>query len=275
MRRGLFEKTAILAASVFFFAGLPVEADGRGKAYRVSAKAVIFSNSTRVRRYYGKNVHGRVLPASTAKVMTALLVLERLPLDRVVRAGRRAARVQPSKIFVRPGETFTVRDLLYAILLRSANDAAVVLAEAVSGSEEAFVRLMNQRARRLGARDTKFANASGLPTRTAQYTTAYDMYLIFRQALRHRFFREAIKLRSKTITSGRGRRIRLKSHNKILFKDWKRKIYGKTGYTRKAGPCFVGYLMKGGDVCIIAIFGAPRRWTDIKYVVSRYGGIAL
>lgn len=244
-------------------------------AYTVSAKAAIFSNSTKVVRYYGKGVHNRVFPASTTKVMTALIVLEELSLRKTVTASKRASLAQPSKIYVRPGEKFKVRDLLYAILLKSANDAAIVLAEAVSGSEWQFVQKMNKRAKQLGCRHTRFANANGLPTKEKQYTTAYDMYLIFREAVKHPFFKAAIKKKYKTITSLSGRSIKLKSHNKMLFFDWKRKIYGKTGWTRQAGACFVGYLTKGTDICIIAVFGCSRRWDDIKHIVSRYGGIPL
>lgn len=249
-------------------------AAAKGK-YRVTCKSVIFSDSTKVKRLYGKRVHDRVLPASTTKVMTALIVLERLNLDQYVTVSSRAARAQPTKLHLRPGERYKVRDMLYAILIKSANDASIVLAEAVAGSEGAFVKLMNARAKAIGAKHTRFANSNGLPTKAVQYTTAYDMYLIFRQAIRHGFFRKAIKYKYKTISSAAGRTIKLKSHNKILFKGWKRKIYGKTGYTRAAKACFVGTLQKGESALIIAVFGCPRRWDDIKHVVSRYGGISL
>ncbi len=248
----------------------------RRAAGGVSARSAIFSNSTAVRRYYGKNVDMRVAPASTTKVMTALLVLERLPLDKVLTVSSRAVVVQPSKINLRVGEQFTVRDLLFALLLNSANDASIVLAEGVAGSERAFVDLMNKRAREVGAKNTKFANSNGLPTRnSSQYTTAYDMYMMFREALKSDFFRRALKLRYHQIASISGRRVLLKSHNKILLTNWKHKFYGKTGYTRAAQSCFVGYVMKGEDVCIIAVFGCTRRWQDIKYIVERYGAIDL
>ncbi len=244
--------------------------------YRVSARAAIFSNSTEVKRYYGKNVHMKVPPASTSKVLTALIVLERLPLDKVVTVSPRATSVQPSKINLKSGERFKVRDLLFALLMNSANDASVVLAEAVAGSQQQFVKLMNQRARQLGAKNTRFVNAHGLPTqRQRQYTTPYDMYLIFREALKHQFFRKAITYKYKKISSLAGRKVQLKTHNQILFKSWRQKIYGKTGYTKAAGSCFVGYLKKGKSICIIAVFGCSHRWSDIKHIVSNYGGVTL
>ena len=266
----------LFALSLGFLITLPqpiVEAKG----YTVSARSAIFSNSTEVVRYYGKQVHKQVLPASTTKVMTALLVLEKLPLNKTVSFSSRATRVQPSKLYARPGEKFKVRDLLYAILLKSSNDASVALAEAVAGSEWKFVQMMNKRARQLGARHTRFANSNGLPSKERQYTTAYDMYLIFREAIKKDFFKQAVRIKHKTIRStSSGRTFKLRSHNKMLFfGDWKRPLYGKTGYTRAARACFVGYIMKGDSVCILAVFGCTKRWTDIKHIVSRSGGINL
>jgi len=264
--------TCLLLAVIFLSSAHSVAA----KRYKVSCKSVIFSNSTKVKRLYGKAVHNRVIPASTTKVMTALLVLEHLPLNRYITVTQRATTPQPTKLYLKPGERYKVKDLLYAVLLKSANDASVVLAEAVAGSHWGFVQMMNQKAKTIGAHHTRFANAHGLPTKKdPQYTTAYDMYLIFRKALEYKFFREAIKLKYKNIYSKKGRLIKLKSHNKILFKDWKRNIFGKTGYTRSAGACFVGTIQKGGSTLIIAVFKCANRWEDIKHIVSTYGGIRL
>lgn len=256
---------------VLLAVALPVAA-----AFQPRCKSVIFSDSTKVKRLFGKNVHGRVIPASTTKVMTALVVLDKMSLDSYVTVSDRASRAQPSKAYLKPGEQYKVRDLLYAILLSSSNDAAIVLAEGVAGSEWKFVQMMNQKAKQIGAKHTKFANASGLPTKkTTQYTTAYDMYLIFRKALTKPFFKEAIKLKYKTITSRGGRKISLKTHNKILFMNWARNVYGKTGYTHAAGACFVGTLQKGGSTLIIAVFNCQKRWDDIKNTISAYAGLKL
>lgn len=261
---------------IVLFSSHAVDAKKRGKKRRVTCRSVILSDSTTSKRLYGKSAERQVLPASTTKVMTALLVLERLSLQEYVEVGPQAVHVQATKLGLVPGEQYKVSDLLYAILLKSANDASVVLAEAVAGSEENFVKMMNERAKALGAHHTKFANSHGLPSRErAQYTTAYDMYLIFRQALKNSYFRSVIQERYKTIYSKEGRKIALKSHNKILFSDWKKKIYGKTGYTKAAGACFVGTLNKNGKTLIVGVFGCTNRWEDIKYVVSRYGGVPL
>ena len=241
----------------------------------VTARAAILADSANLKRLYGKNVHKQVLPASTTKVMTALLVLERLPLDKYITVPASATRVQPSKLYLHAGEKYSVRDLLYALLMNSANDAGVTLAVAVAGSEDEFVRLMNKKAQALGARHTKFANSHGLPSRASQYSTPYDMYLIFRAAMRHNFFEHAISFKFRTIYSKDGRRFILRSHNKMLFKGWQEPIYGKTGYTRSAQSCFVGYVDKGKRRLIVAVFGCTRRWDDIKFIIENYGGVDL
>ncbi len=276
----LFNKTILVAFSVVvaIHALSPAALAAKKKKSRstsVSARSAILSDATKQKRLYGKNVHQRVKPASTTKVMTALLVLEHLNLDDSVTVSKAATYVQPSKINLVQGEVFSVEDLLYAILLNSANDASVVLAEAVAGSEAKFVALMNKRARELGAKNTNFVNSNGLPSKQSQYTSAYDMYLIFRQALNHDFFRQAVQLKTKTIASGDGRTVYLKSHNKMLFTKWGNRIFGKTGYTRAAQACFVGFIQKGKSVLIVAVFGCSRRWEDIRHIVRNYGGIAL
>lgn len=266
----------ILLIIVTMAASAPAEAKRRKKSYApLTAQSAVLYDTADSRRLFGKNIHNRVLPASTAKVMTALVVLERLPLDRVVKISKRATLPQPSKLNLKPGEQYKVTELLYGLLLNSANDASVALAEAVAGSEWEFVQLMNRRAKQLGAKNTKFANSSGLPApKVSQYTTAHDMYLIFREAMKYPFFREAIHHPYKTIHSLAGRKIYLKSHNNSLFMaDWKKKVYGKTGYTRTAGPCFVGTIKKGKRTLIVAVFKSSRRWDYIKYILKKYGGI--
>lgn len=260
---------------------LPGEVDAaqrrakRAKPYRVSAKSAVLFESDGLRSLYQKSPDRKVLPASTTKVMTALIVFERLHLDDVVTISQRAAMALPSKIDVKAGERFRVRDLLYAALLNSANDASIALAEAAAGSEDKFVDLMNRRARQLGAKNTLFANAHGLPSEDPQYTTAYDMVLIFREAMNKPFFREAIQSKFWIIKSEKGRKIPLKSHNKALFKGWKENIYGKTGYTNAAQACFVGSTVKNKKLLIIAVFGCSQRWEDVKFLLEKYGGVDL
>lgn len=244
--------------------------------YQVGARAaVVVEGDHGFKKLYEKRSTQQVHPASTTKVMTALLVLEKLPLDREIRISKTATRVVPTKIDLQEGEVFKVRDLLYASLLKSANDASIALAEAVAGSEKAFVRMMNKRAKQLGAQHTMFANSHGLPTEKEQYTTAHDMVLIFKEAMKKSFFRIAIQREKKIISSKSGRKIVLYTHNKALSKGWKKKVYGKTGYTRTAGPCFVGYVEKDKKRIYIAVFNSNKRWDDIKYLIQTKAKITL
>ncbi|MBI4309209.1 MAG: D-alanyl-D-alanine carboxypeptidase [Candidatus Omnitrophica bacterium] len=242
---------------------------------RPTAVAAVLWDATANHRYYAKNLDAKVYPASTTKVMTALLALERLPLDKYVTVSETAIQVQETKLNLKPGEQYRVRDLLFAVLLKSANDAANVLAEAAAGSQAQFVAMMNQKARAVGAKHTLFANAHGLPSDAQQYTTAHDMALLFAQAFKNPFFRKAITFKYRIIYSKEGRRYFLKSHNKSLFLNWKRNVYGKTGYTRQAQSCFVGYFIKRNHVYVIGVFGCRKRWEDIKFIIERYGGVNL
>ena len=198
-------------------------------------------------------------------------------MDRLVTISWHATQVPQSKLGLRPGETYRVRDLFYGLILKSANDAAVALAEAVAGSEPRFVDMMNAKANQLGARHSHFANPHGLPSVGSQFTTAADMSLIFANALRQPVFRDAITYKYMLIHSVAGRRILVKSHNKTIFSNWKQHIFGKTGYTEEAQSCFVGFLPRGRDTFIIAVYGcrSHKRWSDMKYILERYGHIYL
>ena len=248
----------------------------KAKGWRgVTAASAMVWDVTNNQYRYARNIDRQIFPASTTKVMTVLLALERLSLDQYVTVNENATKVQPTKLDARPGEQYKVRDLIYAMLLKSANDAAVVLAEAVAGSQSQFVALMNQRAVQLGALHTHFANAHGLPSDGVQYSTARDMGLIFKEAYKNPFFRQAITFKYRIIYSKDGRRSFLKTHNKALFLNWHKDIYGKTGYTREAQSCFVGTFNNNNNLYIVDVFGCHKRWEDLKYIVEHYTGANL
>ncbi len=242
-----------------------------------SAKSAMLWNITEDKVYFSKNINDRIYPASTTKVMTVLLALEKLSLDQYVTVSVSATQVAPTRLNFLPGEQYLVSDLIYACLLKSANDAAVVLAEAVAGSEGQFVVMMNQKAESMGAVNTRFANAHGLPSKNKQYTTAYDMAVIFKEAFKNPFFQKAITFPYKIIYSKKGRKHFLKSHNKALFLNWKQNVYGKTGYTLQAQSCFIGYFKKGDEVFIVDVFGCRtrKRWEDIKWLIEHFTGVDL
>ncbi len=243
--------------------------------YHLTANTALLWDSDTHTRYFDLGADKAVFPASTTKVLTALLVLENLSLDKIVTVSFHATRAPQSKLGLMPGESCRVRDLMYGLILKSANDAAVALAEAVAGSEEKFVEMMNARAKELGAVHSHFANPHGLPSAGPQFTTAADMALIFTQALKNDFFRQAITYKYLVVYSRQGHRFFLKSHNSSLFLNWRQHIFGKTGYTIEAQSCFVGYLPRDHHTLIIALYGCHRRWSDMKYIFERFGHINL
>ena len=190
--------------------------------------------------------------ASTTKLMTALLVLERKKLSDVVPAARYRPLPIESKINLQPGERMTVADLLRGLMLESANDAAVTLAEAVSGSREAFVRLMNRRAGELGLRGTRFANPIGLDA-PGNYSTAHELAKLTQELRKHPFFRDVVDSPATTLKSGMRQRM-IRNRN-LLVRNYEYVTGVKTGKTLGAGYVLVGSAQKRGVSLISVVLG--------------------
>src|SRR3989338_2575285 len=166
---------------------------------------------------YSKSPHRKQPPASTTKIVTALVVLDRLSLNHWVTVSWKAVDAQPSKLYLSGGERLTVLSLLKAILINSANDAAVALAIEVAGSESAFAEMMTEKARALGAKDTRFQNPHGLPAK-GQYSTVYDLALIMKYAQQKNIIVSTLAKKTDVIQTAQGRRFHLKNHNKMLWR---------------------------------------------------------
>lgn len=230
---------------------------------------------------FGKNEYGKIYPASTTKVWTAYLTIKKVDnLDEVVEVKNDVSWVEPSSMFLKVGEKFTVRQLLEVLMLKSANDVAVVLAEYVSGSVEEFAKLMNDEAKKIGCNNTHFVNPNGLPDEN-HYSTAYDMALIAKEALKSDILREIANTKhvsipgnevhpetrqytntNKFLTGGRN----------ILYKgeliDTKYSIVEglKTGYTSAAGRCLLSNAVIDDTEVIVGVFNSKG---DEVYVDSR------
>lgn len=228
-------------------------------AEEVRSKSAIVMDETTGRVLYGKNPNLKLPPASTTKLITAMVALDRLEINKIVTISDKAVAVSPIKANFKAGEKLSLKTLLQAALIKSANDAAYAVAEAVAGSEEAFAELMNQKVLALGIADTRFANATGLPG-YGQYTTVYDLAKIMRYALRYPVIRDIINTKAENITTEDGRTIFLKNINKLLWAD-DSMVGGKTGYTREARHCFVCAGEHNKETVIVAILGAPSRGT--------------
>jgi len=223
----------------------------------IQARAAVVMDASTGRVLYAKNPELRLMPASTTKLMTALITVERANLQDVVTVSRAAANAAPTRSGFREGDKVTIETLLYAALMKSANDAAVALAEAVAGSQEEFVQLMNRKAIAIGATDTCFINPNGLPGK-GQYTTAFDLAKIMRQAIKHPVLKAVIGTRVTELSTEAGKTVMVKNTNKLLWTDAD-VLGGKTGFTHAARHCFVCAGERADSTLIVALLGAPSR----------------
>lgn len=199
--------------------------------------------------------------ASTTKIMTALVCIENISLDKKVKIPKEAVGIEGSSIYLVENEVLTVSELLYALMLRSANDAAAALAIEVGGSIEGFAQMMNAKASELGLKDTHFDNPHGLDSEQ-HYTTAYELALITAEALKNDFFRTLTGTYKKTIplNGEEGTRL-LVNHNRLL-KSYNGCIGVKTGFTKKCGRCLVSAAERDGLTLICVTLNAPDDWRD-------------
>jgi D-alanyl-D-alanine carboxypeptidase len=214
-------------------------------------------------------------PASVTKILTALVILEHGELTDTVTASSAAARTGGYRLGLRAGQRVSLGDLLAAILIRSANDAAVAAAEHVGGSLGGFVALMNEKAAEIGMTNSRFSNPHGLDE-PFHYTTARDMATLTRVAMDNPTFAELVRTRQARVTIWKPARRRfvpqvriVQSHNRLLGQ-----LEGadgvKTGYTDSAGRCLVASASRGNSRMIAVLLNDPRRWTDAAMLLE-YG----
>jgi D-alanyl-D-alanine carboxypeptidase (penicillin-binding protein 5/6) len=221
-----------------------------------------------------KNENDIQYPASSTKILTALLVIEAGNLDQPVTVDLSDTKVEPTKLDLRPGEQYTRRQLIYGLLLKSANDVAMALARDNAGSIEAFAEKMDRRAAELGATNSHFANPNGLHD-PSHYTTAHDLALIARAAMQQPFFRQVVGTIYYTWKSPKGVVYQLRNHNRLL-----RHFAGcnglKTGYTRAAQQVLVSSALREGHEVISVVLhtNKPGIWDDSKALLT-YGLIKV
>ncbi len=225
-------------------------------------KSAVLMDFSSGRILYDKNSHERVPPASVTKIMTALLVIEDGNLDQLVEVSEIAAGTRECTVYLQEGEQITRRDLLYACMLPSANDAAVALAESVAFNLDAFVELMNQRAMELGMDDTHFCNPHGLHE-DGHYSSAHDLALLSREAMKHSTFRDLVSTHNTIIPGAPGGEERsLWNQNRLLYR-YEGTLGIKTGYTKQAGNCLVGAAKKGEMQLIAVSLNSPAVYDDV------------
>ena len=236
-------------------------------ALSLSAESAILIDADSGRVLYQKNAFVRLPMASTTKIMTALVAIESGNIDRAVKIDNRARGVEGSSIYLADGEVLSMRDLVYALLLASANDAAAAIAFEISGSIEDFAILMNQKADELGLTSTHFVNPHGLRAEE-HYTTAYDLAKITAEALKNEIFLEICSSKTKKIPLNVNEGTRyLTNHNKLL-RSYNGCIGVKTGFTKKSGRCLVSGAEKNGLSFIAVTLNAPDDWNDHKAMLD-------
>jgi len=242
---------ALLCLSLFLLTQAPAAwAEGPS----VSARAcVLMAPDGRI--LYEKNANERLPVASTTKIMTALVVLEEAGLSDTVTIPEECCRLEGSSMYLKAGETYTVEQLLYGLMLVSGNDAALALALHVADSEEAFVRRMNEKCRELGMENSHFLNPHGLPEKGHE-STAHDMALLMNAAMKNEAFARLTAAKSYCLGEQT-----LLNHNKLLYLC-SGCTGGKTGFTREAGRCLVSACCREGLDLFCVTLSAPDDWND-------------
>jgi serine-type D-Ala-D-Ala carboxypeptidase (penicillin-binding protein 5/6) len=224
----------------------------------VSADGAILMDAATGTILYSKNIDTAYPPASTTKIMTALLALENCKMDEIVVVGSKPPRTEGNNIALSQGEELSVKDMMYALVNESANDCANALAEHISGSVEAFAEKMNERARELGCRNTKFCNPSGLYHRYHR-TSARDLALIMKELVKDDRFRTIASTHSYVIepTNKTQRRRNIINHNRQIIKNsgyyYEACEGGKTGYTVQSKHSYVASAVKNGQRLVVAL----------------------
>lgn len=248
----------VFMAAVWALLGQPGEAQAQEvESSAASAIVIEAQNGTVLLSHQAEVEHPM---ASTTKVMTALLALEECDLTELVTAGRNAFGVPGTSIYLSEGETLTMEDMLYGLMLASGNDAAVAIAEHIDGSVAAFCQRMTARARELGCEHTVFLTPHGLP-QDGHYTTAHDLALIAREAMKNETFRQIVSTTRATIPwEGREYDRILNNKNKLLT-SYAGATGIKTGYTRAAGRCLVSSAQRDGMEIICVVLNCAD-WFD-------------
>lgn len=261
---------SIILSIIIFSNQIMVKAVSVGKL-NVDARCAIAMDSDTKAVLYEKNANSIVPMASTTKIMTALVAIKYGNLDRKFTVSKRAAAIRGSVVGYKLGEEITLKELLYGLMFRSGNDAAITIAEGIGGNVDNFIKLMNEYACEIGAVNSHFETPHGLD-REFHYCTAYDLALITAKAKENKIFNDIVSTKD-IAASQYGFTRAYHNINKILYQ-----IPGangvKTGYTGKAGKCLVTSVDIGGHDVIFVVLNCTPRWKETKkmydYIMKNY-----
>lgn len=226
---------------------------------------------------YEKEGETPLANASTTKVLTCIVALENCPGDDYVQVSRNAESQPEVKLGIRTGEQYYLEDLLYSLMLKSHNDTAVAIAEHCGGSVEGFARMLNRKAKQIGCRDTYFITPNGLDAEDKNgkhHTTAEDLAMIMRYAIRNQTFLHIVQTRDHTFSEITGKRTFSVHNSNALLDMMEGVLAGKTGYTAQAGYCYVCAWEKDGKTFVVSLLGCGwpdhknYKWSDTKKLLS-------
>ncbi|MFC7391517.1 D-alanyl-D-alanine carboxypeptidase family protein [Scopulibacillus cellulosilyticus] len=258
-----FWKRAMIMILVLFllYPALPMKK--ASAKVSVSAESAILMDQTSGRVLFRKDIHKKMRIASITKVMTAILAIESGKMDETVKISSNAVGTEGSSIYLKKGERIKLKDLVYGLMLRSGNDAAVAIAEKVGGSADGFVYLMNKKAHELGMLDTHFSNPHGLDGKNfTHYSTAYDMALLTKYAMKNEQFRKIFKTKFHSVPQeGEDWPRSWKNKNKLLFR-YDYSTGGKTGFTKLARRTLISTASKDDLNLITVTLNDGDDWKD-------------
>lgn len=273
----------MLGILLFFSTAMEIQAVEEPKESELYAKAAVLMDADSGRVLYAKNAEEPLANASTTKILTCILILENCNLEDVAEASSNAASQPRVRLGVKSGQRFFVKDMLYALMLESFNDCAVILAEHMAGTVENFAECMNQKAAEIGCTDSYFITPNGLDGKNENgihHTTAKDLAKIMRYCIKtspqKEMFLEITRTANHTFSDAEGTvQYSCTNHNAFL-QMMEGALTGKTGFTGTAGYCYTGALKRDGKTLIVALLacGWPNhktyKWSDTK-TLMQYG----
>lgn len=273
----IFKICSFLLITVFLLEGVVLHGKSvngdENVPLSVSAESAVLMLCQNGEVIFSKNADTRLPMASTTKIMTAIVAIENSDIDSTVNVHKDAVGTEGSSAYLTDDEKLTMRELLYALMLQSANDAAVAIAYEVGGSIEAFAEMMNEKAAKLGLKATHFENPHGLDAEE-HYTTASDLARIASYALENGTFREIVSTKRYVTESGKV----FENHNKMLTL-YDGAIGVKTGFTKRCGRCLVSAAERDGLIAVAVTLNAPNDWEDhtkmLDYSFAAYEYVAL
>ena len=278
-KRKKWKPYLVCILTVLLMMEISIRVQAEGTPENLYARSAVLMDADTGRILFGKNDNEVMPMASTTKIMTLLVTLEHADLDEIVEVSARAASMPDVQLHIREGERYRLQDLCYSLMLESHNDSAVAIAEHVGGTVEGFAAMMNQKAKHLGCYHTYFITPNGLDAEDEHgkhSTTARDLARIMRCCIKNETFLSITREPSWTFTDMDGNRSFTVQNKNAFLQMMEGALTGKTGFTNKAGYCYVGALERGEKrlITVVLACGWPNhktwKWMDTKALMN-YG----